>query len=338
LAMTYPIGWSVVTQTLVRRERWPGGLKVKGIPLVYPGQEVQPDQPVIRIEQAGLAEEKANVARSSLSASPVSAAAMDNGTRNSSNGVHSGETILAGLCGRVVDITRRGGVVIESRAAVVQGALGAGGQVAGVLTVWQASGSTRGQQSIPPGAILVIPGPLNLAMLRQALSSGISGVVASSISSRDLEGFLRTDLVQLFGSRNVELAQAHLPPVTLLLTEGLGTLAMPARTMRLLRQYHGSIALISGATSVHQAIFPELVISLPIKEAQEHPVHPDPVLAVGAQVRVCGSEYEGAIGEIDHLFTHKQAFASGIRARAARLRLEDGSTLVIPMALMERVG
>jgi len=338
--MTYPFGWSVVTQTLVRRERWPGGLKAKGIPLVYPGQEVQPDQPVIRIERAGLAEEKVSAARSSLSASPASVAAMDNGTGNSSNGVRSGETILAGLCGRVVDITRRGGVVIESRAAVVQGAIGAGGQVAGVLTVWQASGGTRGQQSIPPGAILVIPGPLNLAMLRQVMSSGISGVIASSISSRDLEGFLRTDLVQLVGSRNVELAQAHLPPVTLLLTEGLGTLAMPARTMRLLGQYQGSIALLSGATSVHQAIFPELVISLPIKEAQEHwhPVHPDPVLAVGAQVRVCGGEYEGAIGEINHLFTHKQVFTSGIRARAARLRLEDGSTLVIPMALMERVG
>ncbi len=338
--MTYPFGWSVVKQTLLRRERWPGGLKVKGIPLVYPGQEVQADQPVIRLERAGLVEEKTSAARSSVSAAPVSAAAMDNGTGNSSNGVRSGETILAGLRGRVVDITRRGGVVIESRAAVVQGAIGVGGQVAGVLTMWQASGGNRGQQSILPGSILVIPGPLNLAMLRQAMSSGISGVIASSISSRDLEGFLHTDLVQLVGSRNVELAQAHLPPLTLLLTEGLGTLAMPARTMQLLGQYQGSIALLSGATSVRQGIFPELVISLPIKEAQEHwnPVHPDPVLAVGAQVRVCGGEYEGATGEINHLFTHQQVFTSGIRARAARLRLENGSTLVIPMTLIERIG
>jgi len=304
---------------------------VKGIPLVYPGQEVQPDQPVIRVERAELVEEKRNA---------VSAVAMGNGTANSSNGVRSGETILAGLRGRVVDLTRRGGVVIESRAAIVQGTLGVGGQVAGVLTMWQAPGHNRQQQSLPPGAILVIPGPLNLAMLRQAMSSNISGVIASSISSRDLESYLQIDLVQLVNSRNADLVQEHLPLLTLLLTEGLGTLAMPARTIQLLSQYQGSTALLSGTTSTRQAIFPELAVSLPATVAQEdwHPVHPDPLLVIGAQVRVCGGEYEGTIGEINHLFTHQQIFASGVRARAARLRLEDGSTLVIPLALIERIG
>src|SRR5437763_14798734 len=49
--MAYPLGWSIVTQTLIRRERWPGRYKTRGIALVYPGQEVQPDQPVIRLEK-----------------------------------------------------------------------------------------------------------------------------------------------------------------------------------------------------------------------------------------------------------------------------------------------
>ena len=327
--MAYPLGWSVVPQTLVRRERWPGGLKAKGTPLVYPGQEVQPDQPVIRMEGAEFTKKKAHTAYGSLSMSATSATTMNSGS-------HSGETLSAGMRGRVVDITRRGGVIIETRAAVVQGAIGAGGQVAGILTVWQIGG----QQPIPPGAILLIPGPLNVAMLRQAMSAGTSGVVASSMSSRDLEGFLRADLVQLVGSGNIEMAQVHLPPVTLLLTEGLGTIAMPARTVYLLKQYQGSMALLSGTTSVRQSIFPELIISLPTKEAQEnwHPVTPDPVLAVGAHVRVCAGDYEGAIGEIRHLFTHQQEFPSGVRARAARLQLEDGSTLVIPLALIERIG
>jgi hypothetical protein len=339
--MTYPSGWSIVAQTLVRRERWPGGLRVKGIPLVYPGQEVQPDQPVIRIErQTELIDEKRNAVALSRSATPVNALAMGNGTANASVGVRSGETILAGLRGRVVDLTRRGGVVIESRAAIVEGALGVGGQVAGVLTMWQAPGYNRPQPSLPSGAILVIPGPLNLAMLRQALSSNISGVIASSISSRDLESFLQTDLVQLVDSRNVDLLQEHPLPLTLLLTEGLGTLAMPARTIELLSKYQGSTALLTGTTSTRQAIFPELIVSLPAKVAQEdwHPLHPDPLLVVGAQVRVCAGEYEGTIGEINHLFTHQQVFASGVRARAARLRLEDNSTLVIPLTLLERVG
>ncbi len=328
--MTYPLGWSVVTQALVRRERWPGGLKMKGTALVYPGQEVHPEQPIIRMETTQLAKEKM--------AASATGAAMDSSMVSSStgaNGSRSGETVPAGIRGRVVDITYRGGVIIESRAAVVQGTIGAGYQVAGVLTM-----ASRGQQAIPPGAILVIPGPLNFAMLRRALSSSISGVVASSISSRDLEGFLRVDLVQLIDSVNIEAAQVHLPPITLLLTEGLGTIAMPARTISLLSQYQGAIALLSGSTSMRQGIFPELIISLPAKEAQQnwHPIHPDPALAIGAQVRVCGGEYEGVIGEISYLFTHQQAFPSGIRTRAARLQLEDGSTLVIPMTLIERIG
>ena len=339
--MGYPLGWSVVPQALVRRERWPGGFKAKGTALVYPGQEVQTDQPVMRIEMTQLDPDKAAASRYSLPTAAVGT--MDSpatNTATNADGRRSGETIPAGIRGRVVDVTRRGGVVIESRAAVLQGAIGAGCQVAGVLTLWQAPNTGYGQPSIPPGAILVIPGPLNFAMLRQALSSNVSGVVASSISTRDLEGFLRVDLVQLINSMNVEAAQAHLPPITLLLSEGLGTIAMPARTIHLLSQYQGAIALLSGATSVRQGIFPELVISLPVEEAQEswHPVRPDPAPGMGAQVRICSGEYEGVIGEISYLFTHQQVFASGISARAARLQLEDGSTLVVPMMLIERIG
>lgn len=360
--MTYPLGWSVVAQTLIRRERWPGRYKTRGIALVYPGQEVQPDQPVIRLEKteqvAGEMGNLENVASpagqssgglSNLSLSSTQAASV---TASTASAVRENvgtqlnvpspvsETVPAGLRGRVVDITRRGGVIIESKAAVIQGAIGAGSQVAGVLTLWKAPGASRGQQPIPPGAILIVPGPLNFAMLRQALISGVAGVVASSISSHDLEGFLRTDLVQLIDSPDIELAQANLPAVTLLLTEGLGTIAMPARTINLLSQYAGSIALISGATSIRQAIYPELIISLPPAEAQHnwHPVQPDPNLAVGAQVRVCGGDHEGAIGEITYLFTHQHTFASGVRSRAARLRLEDNSMLVVPLTLVERIG
>jgi hypothetical protein len=339
--MGYPLGWSVVTQTLVRRERWPGGFKAKWTALVYPGQVVQPDQPVMRVEMTQLVPEK--TAAPGFSLPSAAGVAMDSATANSTTGTNrwrSGETIPAGMGGHVVDVTRRGGVVIESRAAVVQGAIGAGCQVAGVLTLWQASNAGYGQQAIPPGAILAIPGPLNFAMLRQALSSNVCGVVASSISTRDLEGFLRTDLAQLVNSMNSEMAQVYLPPLTLLFTEGLGTIGMPAHTIHLLSQYQGAIVLLSGATSIRQDIFPELIISLPSGEAQQnwHPEHPDPTLAMGASVRICGGEYEGTIGEINYLFTHQQRFASGIRARAARLQLEDGSRLVVPMTLIERIG
>nr|MDQ2715342.1 hypothetical protein [Chloroflexota bacterium] len=250
------------------------------------------------------------------------------------------ETIPAGLRGRVIDVTPRGGVVIESHALAIQGAVGAGNQVAGILTLWQTSSRGQEQPRIPPGAILLIPGPLTFALLRFALSSGIPGIIASSIAARDLEGFLRTDLVALIDSANIELAQEHLPPITILLTEGLGMLAMPARTMNVLSKRLGSIVLLSGATSVRRCIFPELLISLPDEEGHNnwHPVVPDPALVPGAHVRVCSGAHEGALGQISYLSIHRLSFPSGIRARAARLHLEDGSALVVPLALIERIA
>src|SRR5260370_32206743 len=81
-------------------------------------------------------------------------------------------------------------------------------------------------------------------------------------------------------------------------------------------------------------------MSLPETEtAQGEPAgKPDTELLPGALVRVCSGSYEGAIGELTYLFAHQQLFPSGIRARAARVRLEDGSHLVVPLPVLERIG
>ena len=333
--MAYMLGWSVIPQILVRRERWPGGYKTRAIPLVKRGQEVLPDQPVLRLETIQAVEEVATIPHLSLPSIKDAPGGQLTGI------APSGDIFPAGLRGQVVDITRRGGVLIESYAAIVQGIIGAGRQVVGELTMWQGSyaGGTK-QPVIPPGALLIVPGPVNFAMLRQAMASGVAGVIASSASARDMEGFLHVDLVALLNTPDIELAQAALSPLTILLTEGLGTMAMPAHTMNLLSHYQGSIALLTGTTSLRQYLYPELVISLPVEEVQQRwqPIQPDQSLKVGVQVRVCGGDYEGAIGIVDYLYTHQQHFLSGIHARAVRVSLEDGSLLTMPMTLIERIG
>jgi len=355
--MTYPLGWSIIPQMLIRRERWPGGYNTRGSALVYPGQEVRADQPVIRLEKPDSAR-SARESPGSIAATspPVSQLAGAHATQKDMyHSVQQVERIiLAGMIGRVVEITRRGGVIIETRAAIIQGTIGAGNQVAGILTFWNsnsgfqpsiggsANTSIEASPSLPIAApkILVVPGPLNFAMLQQAMSTGVAGIVASSISSRDLEGFLGTNLIALINSMDIELAYENLPPLTLLLTEGLGTVAMPPRTINLLSQYQGSMALLSGMTFIRQSIYPELIISLPVQETQQswRLVLPDPTLIVGSQVRICSGSYEGAIGEIVYLYIYMQTFASGARSRAARVRLADGSKLIMPLYLLERIG
>lgn len=309
--MTYPSGWSVVPRLVVRRERWPGGYSleapVRGVPLVSTGQEVVPDQPVLRLEH---------------SAEQVPQ-----------------QDVPAGLHGRVIGSTLRGGVVIESRAALVRGTMGAGMQVAGVLMMWRSSGAGYVPRVIPPGAILVVSEPLTLSLLHRALNSGVVGIVAGSIALRDLEGFLRTDVLQLLTNNTIEIAQAHLPPLTLLLTEGIGSISLPAHTESLLSQYEGSICLLSGMTSVASHMVPELLISLPIMETQEgwSPVQPDHTFSIGSLMRVVSGVHAGKVGVIDHFFIYDFQFPSGISAPAVRLSLDDGEFCVVPRVMIKRI-
>ena len=71
--MAYLLGWSVIPQMLVRKERWPGGYKTRAIPLVKRGQEVLPDQPALRLEQIAPLEEIVTLPR------PSSPSALDSG-------------------------------------------------------------------------------------------------------------------------------------------------------------------------------------------------------------------------------------------------------------------
>lgn len=297
---------------------------------------MQADQPALRLERASFHETLTDVPRLSL---PTIAAQGLPGviTRRE---YKQDKYLAAGLRGKVVGVTARGSVVIESQVAIVGGAVGAGRQVTGPLTIWHQPGVRQEQPYIPPGAILVVPGSVNLSILRQAAVSGLAGVVASSISARELECFLHTNLIDLLYCPNPMLTLPYLPPLTVLLTEGLGSMAMPTRTLDLLRKYQGTTALLAGATSVRARVFPELVISLPAEEiAEGQPAgKPDMELLPGALVRVCSGDHEGALGELDYLFAQRQLFPSGIRTRAARVRLEDGSHLVMPLSVLERIG
>ena len=310
--MAYQPGWSAVPQMVVRRERWPGGYRentsTRGVPLVYNGQEVQPDQPVLRMEH-----------------------------RTITGSTTQNDVVPAGLYGRVVDVTPRGGIVIEAQAAVVRGEIGVGSQVAGTLHVVQ--GGTLHSQ-LPAGAILAVVNSLSFVMLRQALLAGVSGIIAGSIALQDLEGFLHTDMLQLLHTSNIEQAQGSLPPLTLLFTEGVGAASMTEATMRLLQQRQGTVVLLSGITSPRWGVVPELLLSFSSEEIHRYgePVQQDLSLSLGARVRVESGEHKGAIGDIEYIFAYEQVFPSGIRSRAIRLRLDNGSPLVISTMLAQRIG
>lgn len=311
--MGYAPAGSVVTHVEVQRERRFAGYKARSFPLVYAGQEVLADQPVIRVE----------LPQAAGNEPPESGAPV---------------IVPAGLRGTVVKATPRGGVIISTRAALITGTIGAGQQVVGFLTLWQPAQLPTAP--IPPGAILVLPGAATFAILRQAVASGVVGIVAGSIDMRDFEGFLGLEVFDLLNAIDVDSMQAHLPSLTMLFTEGFGSRPMSSSAFQLLSRYQGSVALLSGVTSTRYALCPELLISLPETETREDNWQPstlDTRLRLGAHVRVLSGPDAGTTGYIDYFFIHQHHFLSGIQARAVRLRLSDGNSLVVPVINIERI-
>lgn len=313
---------------IIKRERWPGeyvgGQHVQCVPLVTLGQSIQANQPVLRLER------KSTSISQDLSASE-----------------RRDEVVPAGLDGRVLGITPRGGVLIESQAHVIPGVLGVGNQVAGVLTtmhVRDESGISGEMSKLPAGAILAIPEPLTFTVLRRAIISGVTGIISGSIALGDLEGFLHVDLLSLLESTNIEQVQAHVPAMTLMLTEGIGTIPMAAHTFETLQRHQGAIVLLFGTTSTRYHLLPEMLISISQQVGQEYSsqektdveqTHQS--LSVGTRVRVvCGTQ-EGAIGQIEYFFMHEQLFPSGVMSRAVRLRLDNGKPLMVPLIHVQRI-
>jgi hypothetical protein len=321
------VGRSIFTPILLQRERWPDDYDGTVTPLVSPGQEVLPDQPVLNLTRARFTDMQ-RVANASM--------------LFPAGNVGKNEMLPAGLRGRVSALTDRGGVVIESLVVRLPGTIGIGRQVAGTLALWQ-DGMVPAQQMILPGALLIVPGPLSFALLRQAMVSGVVGIIASSIALRDLEGFLRADLLKLLAGdeRAFTSMFPHLPPMTLLFTEGLGAQPMPAQFVALLSRYQGMIALLNARTSLRRGLFPELLISPSPDEIVSEPPgsqNQETELVPGAQVHIRAGQYAGTLGMIDYLFVYGQKFPSGIRERAARVQLEDGSYCVVPLSSLERIG
>src|SRR5579885_2632246 len=170
--MNYPLGWPVLPGITVRRER---RMERPGLALVEPGQEVQADQTIARIQPLG--------AGGSAPFAPARFGA---------------QTLRAGLHGQVIEASARG-VTIEGLVAVVQGLIGVGGQAVGQLNVLSKEALKVPVEMLPltRGVILVVPGRLTAALLEHAANAGVVGLVASSMQAAELERALHIDLTAL---------------------------------------------------------------------------------------------------------------------------------------------
>src|SRR5205823_5739393 len=137
---------------------------------------------------------------------------------------------------------------------------------------------------------LVLAGGSNIsgAALRKAASLGVAGIVVGAIVDRDLIDFLGYDIgVAITGHEAIDL--------TLIVTEGFGTIRMADRTFRLLRSLEGQVASINGATQIRAGVLrPEVIV--PREAAAEQDGRDEQTLDVGTPIRVIREPYFGRLG------------------------------------------
>jgi hypothetical protein len=294
--MDFPLGWPVIPAANVRRTR---PLSRGATALVGTGEQVRPDQPVA--ERPG-----------------------PEGQR---------EYVLAGLAGRVAQVTPGHGLAIEGAATIIQGLLGVGGPVTGPLHFLPRSEAVA-VAPIPRGAVVVFPGQAPLTLLQRAASMGAAGVIAGSVGARELEAFTRADMSSVLDGLVPEIASL---PLTLIFTQGAGAAPMDAVIHQALTQRTGDIALVTGFTDPRRNVRPEVLLALPLGSATMA-VPADGTVALGARVRVTAGRTRGARGEVVYQFSQRQRVEPGILARAVRVQLEDGTSPVLPVSFVERIG
>jgi hypothetical protein len=233
--------------------------------------------------------------------------------------------------GKVVAVEPGRSVVVESECTFVQGIFGVGGERQGTVHILPISPTTPVAEAvIPPdlrGAIVVGGHSPTIGALRAAANNGAVGFITGSIDDRALREYLGYDIgVALTGDEAVSM--------TVIITEGFGSLPMSARTFNTIKQVNGEIASINGATQVRAgAQRPEFIApmraSASISGSQAHG------LEVGERIRVIRVPFFGATGRITELPHELQKIETGALVRVLRAVLDDGRQVTVPRANVE---
>jgi hypothetical protein len=243
--------------------------------------------------------------------------------------------VTAYLEGVVAEVMPGEGAVVETRGAMIQGIFGVGGERQGAIRVVvsskdEALGAEHIKES-DKGKILVGGSGMSYEAIERAAEVGVVGLVAGGLRDSDLIKYLGYDIgVAITGSEPI--------PLTILVTEGFGFLAMAERTFDLLKSLEGKQASMNGATQIRAGVIrPEIVVPLQETAAQ----NPDAAsfeLRIGASIRCIREPYFGRLGAVTELPAQLVTLESGTEVRVLRARLDNGEEVTVPRANVEIVA
>jgi len=242
--------------------------------------------------------------------------------------------VKAHLAGRVVEVIESEGAVVEARGALVQGIFGVGGERRGRLR----TATEKPEEVLRPemigecrGCVLVAGAGADGAAIKRAAAAGAAGLVLGAVGDDALREYVGYDIgVAITGQEEV--------PMTLIVTEGFGSLPMAGRTWELLRLLEGQLASINGATQIRAGVIrPEIVVTRERPGGASAAAAPEQVLALGARVRMIREPHFGALGRVSALPPELAEIETESWVRIALVQLDSGEEVRAPRANLELI-
>ena len=240
--------------------------------------------------------------------------------------------------GTVTEIAPNEGVTIETYGTYIQGIFGVGGETVGNLIVAVSSSSDEltAEHILPEhrDKILVGGSLVTTEAIQQAIQHGVRGIVAGGIDDADLRELLGYELgVAITGSEELG--------ITLVITEGFGSIAMAEQTFALLKAREDMKTSINGATQIRAGVVrPEIVIPVAPETSQTSSEARDAaegILEVGSSVRIIREPYFGKLGRVTELPVELQNLETEAQVRVLRVELENGQQTTLPRANVEAI-
>ena len=172
--------------------------------------------------------------------------------------------------------------------------------------------------------------------LQKAIQIGVQGIVVGGIDDHDLTSFLGYKIgVAITGHEDI--------PLTLIITEGFGEMAMSEKTFSLLKKFGGKDASINGATQIRAGVLrPEIIIPMPKRtteldnlEDKDEQEYLQQGLLPGTPIRIIRKPYFGALGVVSKLPVKLQTIETESSVRVLEAQLANGKHVIVPRANVE---
>ncbi len=237
--------------------------------------------------------------------------------------------------GTVTETIPNEGATVETYGTYIQGIFGVGGETLGDLIVVANSPNDilTPEQILPEHKDNIIVGGslVTTDTIQKAVQLEVNGIIAGGIDDADLRQLLGYELgVAITGSEKLG--------ITLVITEGFGSIAMAERTFALLKAREGMKTSINGATQIRAGVVrPEIVIPF-VSEGEDTEADATVgLLGIGSSVRIIREPHFGKLGRVTELPIELQELETEAEVRVLQVEFEDGEKTTLPRANVEAI-